>query len=366
MQERCKNAAKLLKELGTSTARLPFVFCPSKKIVPTMKSDPKLGNRSPLIMSDTNAQFLFQVKYSGCRDALQANPLRNISPLVAQFGRNLGLDVNEISQRVQRSVEIEQEKALCQQGAAGISGFAVNPLLKKGDRSTQTKETPCMRCHKRDTTKFESRSSQVKIPGKETGTQYDEEPDSFNVSLNARTMRSMTPVQQLALVNFCQAFNIQDERLEGAAPIQNNRVVLQREPEDRMAYTNPENPNVSDNVRDDTFVSFSPERESPPPPRLGRITDRLGERVQSPEMQQQFHDDDDAFSGEYYRQPQFTYRIPSPQVIQGSRHNRSPLYPVGYNNRPRSRSTSPTFDRRRRSRTRSKSPGPFAHRRGRY
>lgn len=331
-----------------------------------MKSDPKLGFRSPLVMSDSNAPFMFQVKASFCRDALQANPLRNISTKLAQFGRNLGLDITGISQQVQRHVEIEREKEIHQSGPSEISSIVISASLKKGHQSTQTEALACARCDKRDATKFETKSSQVVLPGTEVATQYDEEPNSFNVSLNARTMQTMSRDQQKALVTFCQAFNIQDERLE-VTPVEDNRGVLREPPDDRMSYTNPENPNASH-----MFISFSPERESPPRTRM-RITDRLGQKVQSPQMQQ-FHDDDvlDHASSRFYQSrpspPISSYRIPSPAVSREGRFNRSsPYSSQGYRNqgRTRSRSPSPLMVRRRSVRSRSRSPNPFS-RRGRY
>lgn len=334
VKEKCKNAAKLLDELDGNKIKLPFVLCPSKKPVPAMSSDPKLAWKSPLVMSDTNGLFLSQAKVHNCREAVRANPLRNIAGKLFQFSRNLGLDLVKVSQQVQRNVDIKREQELRRAEVAEISSAIVNATLKKSQRSTQTDFNPCRRCEELDLKKFATKSTQVTKPGKETSTQYEPEIDSFSVSFNARTIHSMTPKQHNALVKFCSAFGIEDPRFAQTNDLpmeyQNDDVT---ERDDRLTFANPENPNAIETLPD--FISFSPPRHESPQrsPRRKSIADRLGRKIQSPLPLRQF-DDDDSGSSRY-----FEYRIPSPRA-RNARRPESSFSP--FNNRARSRSCSPT------------------------
>lgn len=355
MQERCKNAAKLLDELSANKTKLPFVFCPSAKSVPAMKSDPKLSWKSPLVMSDNNSQFSIQASFSSCRDAIQANPLRNISGKLFQFSRNMGIDLVAMSQQVQRQVDLEREKEICMAAVNEISGATINRALKKSQRSTQTDFIACMKCEERKSITVASRSTQVRMPSKEISTQYEPETESFNVSLNARTIQTMSREQHNALVALCSAFNINDQRFDRPIIDDENHGFL-RERDDRMNFANPENPDV------DMFISFdSPIRKSlSRSPKRRSVTERLGQKIQSP-CSSQFYNDVISNGGHsgYYGMNE--YRIPSPQLRSErfSRLERSPLLP----REPRrhiSRSRSPRPVSRKRSRS------PVTKRRGRY
>ena len=362
MQERCKNAAKLLDELGANKTKLPFVLCPSSKNVPAMKSDARLEWKSPLVMSDHNAQFFSQAKIYSCRDAFQANPLRNISGKLFQFTRNLGLDMVTISQQVRRQVDLEREKELQRAHIADISKANINTALKKSQRSTQTDINPCTKCEKRESIKFCSKSSQVEMPANSVSTQYEPESESFSVSLNARIIQTMSQQQHNTLAAFCLAFDINDPRFKQPIIFDEYRG-MQVERDDRMVYSNPENPNT-----DDMYVSLeSPARESPPrSPKRRRITERLGQKIQSRSpLRQQFYDDDIQIVNQGPSrhmapyQPLPPYHIPSPPSIRFGRDKSSPYSSRTHRNRSRSRSKSQHLQRR-------KSRSPPVHRRGRY
>lgn len=360
MRERCQNAAELLNRLGRNQIQLPFVLSPSTKSTLPLKADTKLASRSPLLMSDNNSQFLSQAKVTSCRDSVQSNPLRNITGPLFQLARNLGMDLPKMSHDVQQAMA-EKEK---QSDVPNISFLNVNQASRRGDRGTQTDQNPCAKCLLQEAKTFESKSCQARINTTlEATTQYEEEPGSFSVTLDARRLQMMTRDQQQTLADFCRAFGIyQDrfgERNTGTVPRWN------REDEDDLSgFVNPENPNVGEG----TFISFSPVREvsrSRSPRR--RITERLGEKVDSP----RYYLDDDILSP---RSSNFAsqipiYRIPSPPIefrrnISRERERLSPSR--GYRNRSRSRSRSPlprSFSRR----SRSRSPQhPFSDRLGRY
>lgn len=303
-------------------------------------------------MSDNNVQFLSQANGSSCRDAVQANPLRNISDNLLEFSRNLGMNVFEISEEVRRE---SRESESIRLEAVEVSKPVINLAIKKGDRGTQTTMNPCMKCEAGEAKRFESKSCQVLIQNTlEATTQYEEEPGSFSVNLDARTLQTMTRDQQQVFVEFCRVFGLQQDRFGNAEAQprwdQGNEV-------DRMSYANPENPNAGGNM----FISFSPirDRSRPRSPERRRITERLGEKIPSPTALY-----DDMMSPRF--EPQ-VYRIPSPVV---NRHDRmrerdrqSPNQSRGFRNRSRTRSSSP---RDRRSRSKSPEIHPFAHRRGRY
>lgn len=307
-----------------------------------MKSDPKLGSKSPLTMSDNNMTFLMQAGVCNTRDALQANPLRNISGPLFNFARNLGLDLAEISQNVQRHVEIENEKELLKLDNQEISSNAVNVALKKADRSCQTDANPCQKCEKRDKRKFKAAAAQT-----ETVDEPEEEPGSFNAKISAKMMRKLTKDQQMMLVQFCHKFDIQDSRfLSENASRYDDDIHLE---DDRLSYTNPENPQLAD----PNFISFSPPRNvsraisRSPIRHRPAITSRLGQKIPSPLYDGSGH-------SRSYSRPVTSYHIPSPEP-----RRRSPFSPNGYRNR--SHSMSP----RLRDRTRSPEER-FSSRHGRY
>lgn len=360
VQERCKNAANLLDEIGANKTKLPFVLFPSKKTLPKIRADPSLKWKSPLIMNDNNVQFVSQAKFHSCRDAFKANPLRNIAGKLFQFSRNLGLDLVDISQKVQKQVEIKREGEQRRAAVADISTVFTNPSLKISHQCTQTDSIGCRKCEKRESLKTRTISTQVKMPGKSTSTQYEPELNSFSVSLNARTIDKMSREQHNALVVFCSVFNIDDQRFQ--QPVFVGGQFGQDERDDQRIFMNSENP-----VNDNMFISFSPVRPSSErSPKRKHITERLGTKIQSPLRQQSYDDDgrDSLRSSGYL--PLQTYRIPTPPLsnTRFGRAERSSFSPGvrGRRNRSRSRSKSPPIQKRKRSR----SPLALHARRGRY
>lgn len=365
MRERCKTAAQLLTDLGRNQTQLPFILCPSKKALAPLKADTKLAWRSPLIMSDNNSQFLSQAKFTSCRDAVIANPLRNISGNLFQFSRNLRMDLSQMSQEVQHDrTEAEKNRVILE--ATEVSKPIVNLAIKIGHRGTQTTFDPCEKCAVEATKRFESRSCQARIENTlEATAQYEDEPGSFSVSLDARTLQTMTRDQQQILVEFCRVFGVHPDR-DGNMNTEATPRWDQGNEVDRMSYANPENPNV-----DGHFISFSPIRDQSRSPARRRITERLGEKVSSP---QAIYDEDDIMNprsssfgtqishdmmnprSSSYGAPIPQYRIPSPAIVH--RRDRS-------RERDRQSARSPT-NQYRRSRSRSPPKNPFANRRGRY
>lgn len=362
----------MLNDLNQNPVRLPFILCPSKKKLSGVRCDAALERKSPLVVNGNNAQFTSQAKHLGLRDALLSNPLRNISGKLFQFSRNLGLDVTIMSQEVQAHVEAERSKEQKRSAVAEISSNNINMALKLAQKGTQTDKIVCGKCAARSAKKFTSQSSQVQLLNcRDATTQKDDEEGSFSVELDAMTMQNMSHPQQLALVEFCRAFKVHNEKYGEDHPIWEGG--SQRERDDRMAYANPENPNA-----DNTFISFSPIRASPrpmasmSPVRKLRVTDRLGVKIASP--RQHFADDNRLMeagqSSRFYRDssPITSYHIPSPDVVvKTERYDRSPIYSDRvYRNRTRSRSRSPP-NVRYTKRTRSRSPqlNPV-ERRGRY
>lgn len=363
VRERCKRAAKLLNDLNQNPVRLPFILCSSKKKLSGVRCDAALEIKSPMVVNGYNAQFTSQAKHLGLRDALVTNPLRNISGKLFQFSRNLGMDLISMSQEVQAHVEAERSKEQKRSAVAEISSNNINMALKLAQKGTQTDKIVCGKCAARSAKKFVNQSSQVHLLNcRDATTQKDDEEGSFCVELDAMTMQNMSHTQQLALVEFCRAFKVHNEKYGADHPIWEGG--NQQERDDRMAYANPENPNAIE--VDSTFISFSPIRESPRPPmaslspvRKGRVTDRLGVKITSP--RQHFANDnhlmDAGQSSRYYRDspPISSYHIPSPDVVKTERYgSRSPIY-SGRVYRNRSRSRSPPKVRYT-HRTRSRSP----------
>jgi hypothetical protein len=356
--ERCKEAAKMIEEIEANKARLPFTLKPSAKLVPTMKSDPKMGARSPLTMNDNNMNFLSQAKIVGCRDAMQANPLRNISGKLFQLCRNVGLDLVDVSQKVQRKIEVEREKEMRLEHTIAISTNIVDPSKKKVQRSCQTDKTTCAKCEERD--------------------RWDENPENFTARLDAQQIENMSRAQYQVMAAFCQAFSVVDDRFklspvaehsqwDSDNEIENHRPPPnQRENDDYKMFANPENPTLD---KDDGFLRFSPLRKSPSrspicisrsrspmhrsrsrSPKRRRVIDRLGAKISSP-RNARFREDEDRMLN-----PAPPYHIPSPPM-QRSYGRLSPP-PNGY--RERSPSPPPRF-REKRSRTPER-----GQRRGRY
>lgn len=370
MRERCKKAAKLLNDLNLNPVRLPFVLCPPKKKLSAVRRDAALKNKSPLVVNGHNAQFTSQAKHMGLRDALVSNPLRNISGKLFQFSRNLGMDLISMSQEVQAHVEAERSKEQKRSAAADISSNNINMALKLAQKGTQTDKIACRKCAARSGKKFASQSSQVHLLNcRDATTQKDDEEGSFSVFLDPLTMQNMSGQQQMALVEFCRAFKVHSEQFGEDHPIW--EAGSQQVRDDRMAYANPENPNVDSN-----FISFSPIRESPRPmaslsPVRKRVTDRLGDKISSP---RRFANDnhlmDAGQSSRFFRDSppitSYSYHIPSPDVVKTERFDRSPVYSGRvYRNRTRSHSRSPPKARYPK-RSRSKSPQNPLNRRGRY
>lgn len=410
MQERCKNAAKLIDDFNKTKAliQLPFVLRASEKPVRSMRQDSKLSLKSPLAMSDRNVQFLSQASLPGCRDAVLGNPLRNISGKLFQVARNVGADIVDMSLKIQRHLDIEREKESILSDAVGISNTVISKAQKKVHCSSQTDDFQCQKCKQRSEKKFNASSAQTDVSG--PPIKIEEEAGSFNVNLNAQTMKNLNENQQKILLSFVHAFNISDSRFgtKGSSWSDDDSRSAKQEPEDRMSYTNPENPNVKPN----SFISFSPVREKTasrsPPPRRPRIVDRLGEKVPSPrELRRRSEDrlspymrrspgmrrspsdsrrsprplrrrDEGNFSaGRYFDQAaQYSYRIPTPAVVPhysrdlsaGSRddHYRrvSPFSSNGHRNR--SPSPSPVRSPPRSRQRFSPSPDSHSMRRGRY
>jgi hypothetical protein len=357
VHERCKEAAKIIEEINLNKARLPFILKPSLKLVSTMKSDPKMGMRSPLTMSDTNMQFLSQAKIASCRDAIQANPLRNMSGNLFQLCRNVGLDLVDVSQKVQRKIEVEREKEMRLTEGIDISTNVVDASKKKIQRGSQTDRIICSTCEER--------------------SRRDEEPGNFFVNLDARTVDNLSRDQHHALSEFCRAFNIVDDRFK---PVKQRSQwdsdneedqrapPSQRENDDHMIFSNPENPNMDDNK---DFITFSPLRRSRSrsllrrpqsrspsrsrSPKRRRITDRLGVKIPSPRNSGRYREDEERLLNPT-EQP---YRIPSPPPrVERSYSRLSPSN--GYREKSRSLSPRPRY-REKRSRTPER-----AQRRGRY
>lgn len=397
MRERCKKAAKLLNDLGSNQAKLPFIFCPSILSMGSLKANSKLAVRSPLIMSDNNCQFISQAKVTSLRDAVQANPFRNISTTLCQFSRNLKMDLSKMSLEVQKA---QKEEDKTRSIAEAVSRSTINMTTKKGHRGTQTESNPCQKCLSNEEKTFESKSCQSRIQNTlEATTQYEDVTGSLSIDLDARTLQTMTRHQQQLLVEFCRAFDVHQDRF-GSMDIEAPQRWDHGNDNDRMSYANPENPNTERNQ----FVSFSPVRDrtrspvrnhsrslirdcsiSPPPPsrsrqrspvRLSRspfqgqstssvrrkITERLGEKVPSPH----------SLYPEILESPRSSlcapqmmqYRIPSPVIHRQDRERRRHSPAREFRNRSRTRSRSPPS---RFNRSRSRSPkDPFAHRRGRY
>lgn len=362
----------MMGDLNLNPVRLPFIMCPSKKKLSAVRRDAALEIKSPLVVNGHNAQFTSQAKHMGLRDAMLSNPLRNISGKLFQFSRNLGMDLISMSQEVQAHVETERSKEQKRSAVADISSSNINMALKLAQKGTQTDKIVCRKCAARSGKKFASQSSQVHLLNcRDATTQKDDEEGSFSVFLDPLTMQNMSGPQQMALVEFCRAFKVHSEQFGEDHPIWEGE--SQQVRDDRMAYANPENPNVVDS----NFISFSPIRESPRPmaslsPVRKRVTDRLGVKIPSP---RRYADDnhlmDAGQSSRFFRDspPISSYHIPSPDVVKTERFDRSPVYTGRvYRNRSRSRTRSPrTRSPPARYSKRSRSPpqNPL-NRRGRY
>lgn len=352
VQERCKNAATLMDELAANKTHLPFVLRRSEKPLQSMKDDPKFAGRSPLVMSDNNMHFVSQAVKANCREALEANPLRNIPAPLLQLGRNIGMDLVDMSQRIKQKVEVEKAKEAIRTESGHISSINVNSALRTVNRGAQTEAGPCEMCQKHKAKKSDSTSTQTTMSAP---AEQAEEPGSFKVNLTAETMDVMTGDQQRLLVEFCHAFNIRDERFIIEKPTNWGDESRDRsqDRDELLTYANPENPQVGGS----RFIEFSPIRDfAPRSPKRKRITDRLGEKVRSP--RHQFYEEDEAGQSRFFkRSPQAIppYRIPSPLPERVSRDSSN-----GY--RKRSRSNSPKNPHPRRTR----SPTVPHSRRGRY
>lgn len=349
MHEKCKEAAKMIEEIKANISRLPFTLRPSEKLVPTMKSDPVMGVRSPLTMNDNNMHFLSQAKIAGCREAMQANPLRNISGNLFQLCRNAGMDLVELSQRVQRKTEVEREKEMLLSQNVEISSSNVNVVMKTTEQASQTQPFFCPTCDERDR------------PDAETGI--------FTARLDERTVENLSREQNQALVEFCRAFNIRDDRFKPTkqrsqwdSDDEEQRQQPPAQNDERRFFANPSPPDT-----DNGFINLSsPLRRStrsrsrsgsPFQPKRRRITDRLGAKIPSPRMPR-FRDDEDRLLN-----PTAPYRIPTPPM-RAERSYSKLSQPNGYRNRSESRSLSPPRQvhyREKRSRTPDR-----AQRRGRY
>lgn len=279
MHERCKNAAKLLKDLSEDKVSMPFIFRVSTNSVPRINNN-NLNWKSPLIRSDSNARFTLQSAGAtsnikeAVRAAVQSNPLRNIPSQLLSFGRNLGLDMTEISHDIQLQINLERRSELEKENAAAAIKKAV--IMNRCHKDTQA-DFNCPRCEERSALKYNTRSSQTESKKSSTiATQSEEEIGGFKFNLNANMLRSLSREQEEALGRFCRAFEIRDDRFlfindvinesenvrrEGLIyqPImfEDRNRSIHREPDDRMTYANPENPNI-----DNMFVSFSPPREN--------------------------------------------------------------------------------------------------------
>lgn len=335
MLDACKDAVKIIEEINANKPRLPFMLCQTKKL----KESSSVIDRSPLVLSDTNMLFLAQSKLMNCREALEANPLQNISGKYFTLCRNAGLDLNELSEKVQQKMAVEREKTVQLVKTVNISSNVVDATKKKIHRSAQTDTMECRKCEER--------------------AMKDEEPGNFFIRLDAQSVLDLTREQEGALAELCRVFNIADDRFK---PMVRNsqwdsdeeeRQMPPRDVEDRFSYVNAENPNPID---DENIINFSPLQRSPSPqrshsrsPRRRRIADRLGAKIPGPHPSRNRDDIDRLVN------PTAPYRIPTPprHVDRG----------FGFNgHRNRSRSVSPQRKRPREDR----STPERTQRRGRY
>lgn len=377
-------------------------------------------------MSDSNARFTQQSSGAtsnakeALRTAVMSNPLRNIPSILLSFGRNLGLDMVEISQQIQRQVNEERRHEQEQEKAAAAVKKAV--IMNSCHKDTQT-DLNCQRCENRNAVKFNTRSTQSETLKFATiATQSEEEPGGFRANLNANMLRSLTREQEDAIGRFCQAFDIRDDRFisvndenedaNGRRDELARYEQIEREvrinhgvTEERLTYANPENPNsnafftsfsplredlqrptretYSRSPRQDSYMrvrhdgySRSPEAERySRSPKRPRIKDRLGEKIERPfEQQQRFQfqnfpgdnlDMTPSTSRHFRPTEVMNYRIPTPEYML-SREQEGPRYPSReYQHRSRSPRlilppVSVSFDNSR------SPPHPFADRRGRY
>lgn len=302
-----KEAINLLDEPTANQRQLPFVFNMSSKTVSSVRSDPKIQLRSPLVISDNNPTFVSQAREEDCRDAMLGNPLRNITGELFDFARNLGLDLVAISEKVKAAPDptVVQElkpqripharptmqtqanpqmqtptKQQTQNQAkrvfpADISNHIVDLMAGRSHKSVQTVHKACDVCEARSRKKFASKGAQCEmaVPCSEPKPVVDE-PGSFKASLDAAAMKTISETQRQALAKFCQAFNLYPDTFGAPEPVGRLLKPEKRAPpevlEDLAAYTNPENPNL-----ENQFISFSPLRPSPEIAAFGARHDSL-------------------------------------------------------------------------------------------
>lgn len=266
------------------------------------------------MLSDSNAQFVSFCKPTQSRDAVLANPLRNISGDLFQLARNFGVDLIGASLEVRKHADEE----LSRLDRTGISSISFNPSFQTTHRSMQTDTMACEKCEKRESLQSHAKSTQATMVGQSVSTQYVKEPGSFTVDFCAQYMESISAEQCRVLSDFCRLFAIEDERFATDLPPPKREAELtrfvDRDRDSLLAFANPENP--------DAFITLSPLREvsrSPPSrnfssqsPKRRRIAERLGQKIDSPGF---------PYQGNDYRPHPSSNHLDSPV-----RYSRSPIF----------------------------------------
>ena len=381
--ERCKSAVDLISDLEQNKLKVPLTCAiPNQNLQQPNVTD----NRSPLLTSESNPQFLFQATPNRCYSVLENHPLRNIYGKTAEVAQYLKFDLHDLSSNVAResiSRQRNNEDPVMAASTSGINNNNNNVNKKSSTKEVQTDTLTCRKCHQTEIVKQSARNKpcqtdNVSLVDSEVQCDEQDENAGFRVFIDAQTMLDRNFEQHHALEVFSRAFGIPcpflendrvHERVEERRPVPEER-------DDRWNFTNPEPPHID--TENPAFFSISPIRtnSSPkrfknsnsPPPRFRtsnspprarqarsvfeRIGGKISEHSDSPRNYDDWNDD-------YNDRPPFRpYRIPSPQY---DARERSSERSRRYRNKSRSRSLS-----RSRSRSPKRYRGAVLNRRGRY
>lgn len=382
MKEKCKNASKILADLEAKKQILPLKCTFTKVQMPLVRQLQSSHNRSPLLLNDHNVQFLFQTAPSRCRTAFERNPLKNLfepSETLLPLARNMNMNLMEMSMGVKnRSFIIDYQQV--KQEATKQAEISKPVTSKKPQKPSnlkikstlvQTDPLDCERCLIRSNIRTNSKSVSIQtqkvltndVKTQCTGLEEDKKEKKegvFSCTLYPEQITNMSYKQRDAFKTFCSEFNINFtdpitttfHNRHSAIEMPYFRTEIE---DDRMNYTNPENPRYSQ--QESFHVSYSP----PPMNFKAHIFNRVGDFVRDPRPSFEFSE----------------YKIPSPGrrgsrsplLIEGRNHSRSPSQSsTTHYNRSPSRSSST-----RRSRSpmmrRARSPSwnrDYRGRRGRY
>jgi hypothetical protein len=360
--KKCKEALGYIDALEKNQTILPIPWVKSNERLPSIASNPDFANKSPLLVNDNNMMFPFQAATSQCRKVMESNPIRNISdPMLLSLAQYLKIDMVDLSNKTAKTAgsmvkfstdaePVKEPTFVVHTPAAKPTinkNMVINPVStvrKKMNKIVQTEDYKCVDCTKREFVRSNAKSASTQTSTDDLGSDIEstryksDDGGGFSVNLDAAQMQDLTFEQHYALKEFAETFKIpykqygvEDNRESNGNNYRDLKYAVSREFErprssrernesrfeddDRMCFTNPENPNAG---RPTAFISLAPRENRP-------IFERIGEKIQDSPY--------DPFEerSSVERNERSRYRAPSPGPSRQFRNmsrsrTRSPLH----------------------------------------